>query len=544
MLRKVLSVTFAVCLSQPVPAETRKISSFVADYRELTGTIIATPNSGADGTYIDLGTKDGVRAGDVFTIVSTKESVEHPITKEEIAIEPGIETVLGITRTNPNYSDARLLKGKQPAPGSQIKRFSGLSAYFVDTESKGRDLYAKLRNQAPQIKWLGYLNTPFYEAPKGFDGLIFRYTGPALQVDLAPNWPVGSYSVEKDHPARQGLRARPQNGQGPQAAPKHVLSLEAQPISSDILVHESGILIVSGTSNRVTITSVVNDQARELTEFPVPSKNRLLAVRWWTPENHHQTFLALTTWDGQDVEGMLLKLNKDQVTVLRTDLPFILGTFDLDANKTPETLIGQAFEREGFFGQSMTELTLNNNDSLRQQKPSLDLPDTFHVIGSLIADLMGDEKMEFASIRDRKLIVTDSDGIIVHRTARHVGTDTSSLIYELDPAREFSPVMHIYFNPSPILATHFGAQHPAILFPRTQGSSAGFLSSEEDHSSKTQVGYLQFRDNQTIESDLPYRLKGTIASLAEKEGVILTLLSYDTLSSKSGASLLSMPLGY
>ncbi|AHI30003.1 hypothetical protein [Marinobacter similis] len=476
MLKKFFSVTFALCFAQPVLAETSEISRIAEEYSGLSGTVIPAPNSEAKRTYIDLGTEDGVRAGDVFTVFSRKESVEHPITNEKIAIEPSVETVLGITRSNQSYSDAQILKGKPPAPGSRIKRFGGLPAYFIDTETKGRDLYAKLRRQIPQIKWLGYLNAPLDEARTGFNGLIFRYSEPTLQVDYVPGWPVGSHSLGKHHfaPQAQDLTARPQNERGHQIDPNYVLSLEPRPISSDILVQESRILIAAGTADQVTITSIADDQARELTRFTVPNKNQLLAVRWWKPQNLPQTFLALTTWDGKDVEGMLLMLDTDQVTVLRTDLPFILGAFDLNADKTPETLIGQAFERERFFGRSVQELTLNSNLSLRLQKPALHLPDTFNVIGALIADLTGDEQMEFVSIRNQELIVKDNDGNILHRTARNVGTRTSSLIYELDPEREFSPVIHVYLNPSPILATQIEAQHPAILFPRSQEPPPSF----------------------------------------------------------------------
>ena len=141
----------------------------------------------------------------------------------------------------------------------------------------------------------------------------------------------------------------------------------------------------------------------------------MLSVRWWQPEGSSRLFLALTTWDGEKVEGMLLRLDGDQVTEFRTNLPFMLGAFDLDGNRTAETLIGQPFNRNDFYGQPLREFSISADNALQQNTPSLSLPASFRVIGSLLTDLTGDGKFESISISDSALVVRNSSDLsLIH----------------------------------------------------------------------------------------------------------------------------------
>ena len=546
MNRKFLPIVIFIFLCTSVSAEMAVTNKITEDFDAKTGIVIPGPANEKNNIFIDLGTSQGVRVGDLFSVMGEPSTIIHPSTGKEVVLEPSVSSVLGITRAADQYSYAKVIRGISPSAGESVRRFTGLSAYFVDPSEQGRAIFSQLRDKLQHIEWLGYLSGARSKAPESFRGLVFTLAESKLTVDYAPDWPVASYPVDGSRNEKHvpDNPATPYLGRGLPFLPypERVASLPLQPISGDILIRDKELLIASGTQDEIIVSSSVGAMTQEIVRFSVPHRNKLLAVRWWQPKNSKHPILALTTWDGQDVEGMLLQLENNQITELSVGLPYIYGAFDLNGDKTPESLFGQPFDREDFYGQPIREFSLQSDTSLKQHEPRLHFPRSFRVVGSLITDFTGDGEFEFIAINDQKLVVRNAADKIVHRSERNVGTGLSALTYDLYPSQAFSPVIRVNIEPSPVLVNTSGGQGRFLIFPRQEGISSSY-SPITSNSNTNSLGSLTFDGERFIESTLPYRLQGLIASMAENLGKVWILLSLDdpegTSNNGSGAELMS-----
>jgi hypothetical protein len=546
MNRKFLPIVIFIFLCTPVSAEMAVTNKIIEDFDAKTGIVISSPANEENNIFIDLGTSQGIKVGDLFSVIGERSTIIHPTTGKEIVLEPSVSSVLAITRAADQYSYAKVILGSSPSAGESVSRFTGLSAYFVDSSEQGRAIFSQLRDKLQHIEWLGYLSGAQSKAPESFRGLVFTLAGAKLTVDYAPDWPVASYPVDGSRNEKRvpDNPATPYLGRGLPFLPypDRVASLSLQPISGDILIRDKELLIASGSQDEIVISSSIGTVPQEIVRFPVPHRNKLLAVRWWQPDTSKQPILALTTWDGQDVEGMLLQLENNQVTELSVGLPYIYGTFDLNGDKIPESLFGQPFDRQDFYGQPIRKFSLKNDESLSQQEPTLPFPRSFRVLGSLVTDFTGDNEVEFIAINDQKLVIRSVADKIIHRSERNVGTGLSSLTYDLDPSQDFSPVIRVNIEPSPVLVTASGGQEQFLIFPRQEGIDSSY-SPITSNSNTNSFGSLTFDGEHFIESTLPYRLQGLIASMAESLGKVWILLSLDnpddTSNNGSGAELMS-----
>jgi hypothetical protein len=111
----------------------------------------------------------------------------------------------------------------------------------------------------------------------------------------------------------------------------------------------------------------------------------------------------------------------------------------------------------------------------------------FRVTGSLLTDLTGDGKFESISISDRALVVRDSSDNVIHRSERDVGTELSSLSYEISPSRAFSPVAHASIEPSPVLLNGPENQKRFLTFPRNGRADSAISSVDSEKQGKNPV---------------------------------------------------------
>ncbi|WP_420389539.1 hypothetical protein [Marinobacter sp.] len=548
MLRNILFIAFLLGLGSSAIAEETLEDKVIRDFGPKTAVVVSGPASESRQIYIDLGKLDGIRVGDLFSVSGPEQTVKHPSTGVEITLESEASALVGVTRINEDYASAVVIDGPSPETGQEVRRFRGLKAYFIDPSGKGRELYTELRTQLSHIEWLGYSLQDEADLPDGFNGLIFRYTASKLTTDYTSSWPVASYPIEGNSDAVSAQRASELyqlEGLPSLPYPERLASLPIQPVSSDILVKDKRLLIAAGTMDQITVISYPGvdtqpeENATQVVSFSVPHRNRLLAVRWWQPKGHPKPFLALTTWDGLNVEGMLMELDGNQVTEFRTDLPFILGTFDLDRNQIAESLLGQSFNRNDFFGQPVHQFSISAENTLQQHSPSLPLPPSFKVLGSLIADLTGDGKFEYIVIHDQRLVVRDSAGSVIHKSERDVGTGLSSLSYDLYPDRPFSPVVDINIEASPLVRDASGNQKQLLIFPR-RGTSGDTFSQATSSATTNRFGALVFDRDRFMESTVPYRLEGKIAAMALDGSEIRILLSTPDSGNEPGAELLSL----
>ena len=199
-----------------------------------------------------------------------------------------------------------------------------------------------------------------------------------------------------------------------------------------------------------------------------------------------------------------------------------MGTFDLDGNGSREELLGQPFERNGFFGQPIYRLAVDAAGELETAPLSYPTPDKFTVTGSLIADFTGDGKNEFIDIRDRKLTVYSATGEEIFRSASKVGTGVTRLSYDLHPSQQFSPLVEVMIEAPPTLMKLSGSEQNSLVFSTIAGAGISF-GNPSTRSSPLSI--LGFPGNQFIESTV-YTLEGSILSTLNDAGRLYFLTSY------------------
>jgi hypothetical protein len=141
-------------------------------------------------------------------------------------------------------------------------------------------------------------------------------------------------------------------------------------------------------------------------------------------------------------------LYNNQLTAVERGLDSILGSFDLDKDGRPETLLSQNFDADSFFGRSINEMYWHNSQ-LKQKDITLELPTKFTVIGGLLADLTGDGKLEAAYVRNGSLWVYSGKKKI-YVSPRQMGGSLSALTYKVDPTLLDYRSTSVFFEVAPI----------------------------------------------------------------------------------------------
>ena len=512
-------VFFLAFTSTQILAQSVSLNQIVRDLGEKTGTVIRSSDKGGN-LLIDIGGQQAIEAGDIFTGSSASDTVIHPTTGEKIRVSPKAMTIVGVTQVEKDYSYATLISGPPPAAGDKIVRLGGVPAYFIDPEKVAGPLFIKLRERVPHIQWLGYLSGADAKVPENFVGLVVRLDGEQMTVDYTPGWPVKAYTLDNSNVPTSRSRL---NSPAPEFPyPEPVLSLSRATIAADMTTVDDQLLIASSTGESVQIHVRNGENAEQLAEMPIPNRNRLLAMRWWQPGVGQPVMLALTMWDGESAEGALLKWDNNRLTTIKASLPFIMGTFDLDGNGSREELLGQPFERNGFFGQPIYRLAVDAAGELETAPLSYPTPDKFTVTGSLIADFTGDGKNEFIDIRDRKLTIYSATGEEIFRSASKVGTGVTRLSYDLHPSQQFSPLVEVMIEAPPTLMKLSGSEQNSLVFSTIAGAGISF-GNPSTRSSPLSI--LGFPGNQFIESSV-YTLEGSILSTLNDAGRLYFLTSY------------------
>ena len=512
-------VFFLAFTSTQILAQSVSLNQIVRDLGEKTGTVIRSSDKGGN-LLIDIGGQQAIEAGDIFTGSSASDTVIHPTTGEKIRVSPKAMTIVGVTQVEKDYSYATLISGPPPAAGDKIVRLGGVPAYFIDPAKEAGPLFIKLRERVPHIQWLGYLSGADAKVPENFVGLVVRLDGEQMTVDYTPGWPVKAYTLDNSNVPTSRSRL---NSPAPEFPyPEPVLSLSRATIAADMTTVDDQLLIASSTGESVQIHVRNGENAEQLAEMPIPNRNRLLAMRWWQPGVGQPVMLALTMWDGESAEGALLKWDNNRLTTIKASLPFIMGTFDLDGNGSREELLGQPFERNGFFGQPIYRLAVDAAGELETAPLSYPTPDKFTVTGSLIADFTGDGKNEFIDIRDRKLTIYSATGEKIFRSASKVGTGVTRLSYDLYPSQQFSPLVEVMIEAPPTLMKLSGSEQNSLVFSTIAG---GGISFGNPSTRSSPLSILGFPGNQFIESTV-YTLEGSILSTLNDAGRLYFLTSY------------------
>ena len=488
------------------------VDDIAADFKPISGYLVMPEGN---EYIIDLDSTHGIATGDLFSVLAPGKKIVHPVTKKVLGTLEEVKGILKITRIKKGFSFARVVgKSTNIKRGDPIRRYGNLPAIFWDYTGKGRPFFSQLQAALPDLKWQDYAQAqnarPSQPAANAAtrNALTFILTDGGLKVRDPEFSVLKSYDIRgslsktgASAPAAAAAAAAPVIVATPPKpdvdvktaipAPKQTTGVktqapvfsEAQTIANlpdvslitDFIKYDDQLLMASTNGDEIQIYNVADELepiASGAPTFPV----RILSLKWWVPKNGSGLYLAASVWSNRDknVRGQIFRLEGESLRPKIQGIRRILGTFDLNGDGWPETLLGQEFSGETFFGRRLNELNLSG-DQIQYLKPSTVLPRHFTVLGSVFADLTGDGQLEAAYIRKRILYIYAGKKRL-YKSPKEMGGSLSFLTYDIDPTFNNVQTTSVAFEVSPVASDLDGDGQPELLAVASDRNIFGSLA--------------------------------------------------------------------
>ena len=446
----------------------------------------------ASGEFlIDLDASKGISTGDLFSVVVPGQKLTHPVTGKVLGTLEQVKAILKVTRLQSGFSYTRVLgKGNSIKRGDQVRRYENIPTRFWDYTGKGESFFFQLRNSLPSLKWQDYgmaqagkPKTPGKPA-EGEASLLFILTSEGLEVRDSEFQLIHRYAVPESMAAVGPAAAvtlaspPPSSGTTPAAAPppppvpyKQEKGV-AKPGGG--ITYEAtfpGFQVVGSFSKATLMADFVRDGGRVLMagtdgygiqiydagqDFNLVAKGATrngswnLALQWWRPSENSDLYLVVTALINHNVEGTIFALQGDQLVAVKERISYFLGAFDRDGDGNPETLLGQSFDRDLFWGRRIRKLRLVQGE-LKISRPDFKLPSRFNVLGSLFADVTGDGRLETIVVRDKALYIFNGKKEL-YESPPGMGGSLSVVTYDVNPDAKDVLTNTAMVNVSPVAA--------------------------------------------------------------------------------------------
>lgn len=153
------------------------------DFAPIDGIILMTMG---DSYLVDLDANQGLRPGDILSVMEPGETIVHPQTRDIVGRIDQVVGYLEVTRVMSGYSYADLLtEGLALRSGDLVRRFEQVPAYIDPSVSES--LQRRLRLGLDHLQWL---DTPATEAGIG---LYFGMQDERLSITDSGGALIGSY---------------------------------------------------------------------------------------------------------------------------------------------------------------------------------------------------------------------------------------------------------------------------------------------------------------------------------------------------------------
>jgi hypothetical protein len=567
MIRRRAVIFSCLLLIATVSSSRAEVPDEIArDFAPLPGYVVKP----ADGEFlIDRGATDGIAAGDLFSVLRPGEQIVHPVTGKVLGTLDRVKGFLQVTRVRPGYSHARPLEEREKiVPGDVIRRFERIPAAFLDTTGTGRPVYDRLRTALPELEWRIVAAPADGKAslPEG-TMLAFVLEDGRLEV-LGPDRILRSYEMEggkgegtlpptasresaDERATGRGLPSggkRGPVGKAPSADVAVRGELPAGTIMADFVRDGDRLLLAVTDGTRIDVFAVGDNLVR-LGGGEPPRSGSVYSLHWWRPRPDGIPLLAATVavdenqayshTTGQTVIGVVFTFSDGRLTPIPEELPFLLGSFDRDGDGIPETLLGQSFDRDIFYGDRVREIRLKGG-KLAIDEPSIPIPRPFSVQGTLFADLTGDGRPETVVVRKGKMVVYDGTKLL-YESSRQMGGSLSVLTYDLNPGAKDRLFTTAAFDVPPVAVDLDGDGRVEVVAISSEGSGALGLGSGIR---KSWLSTLDYRDGRFVRGTLGPELELPLQGLYPgRDGIYVVATHPSSWGKSKGASqLLFFPL--
>jgi len=569
-----------------LPAQAGVFDAILKDFAPLDGYLVMPVGN---EFLIDLDAGDGVAVGDLFTVVKGGEKVIHPVTGEVLGTLDQVKGVLQVTRVKSGYSYVRPLNQTGDLkPGDSIRRYENLQAVFWDYTGQGTPVYAHLKETLPRLEWLDYAvaqagrpKTPSASSAKG-EALFFVLNGTGLSVHGADYQVIHAYTgpdLPGEKPmAPAALPTQPMLPQAtvPIAGVENPVKWDAAPGGASrggdgyqmvfsgydtlgelpesvmaVFTRQADQLLLACTDGKEIRVFKVADEAVPLAQGRTERPGQIIALHWWQPTVGGPLYLAVvssveenqavTSATPQTISGAIFQLQDQRLLVVREGLPYLLGSFDRDGDGAHETLLGQNFDRDVFFGSELKEIQIQDGKVVTR-RPDFELPGGFPVQGSLFADLTGDGRPETIFIR-RRILSIYAGAQAMYESPQQMGGSLSGMTFTRNPGAVDQLFTTQPFEIQPVTADLDGDGHLELVAVASEGSAL-HLAGMGFSISKAWLSVLRYANGTFVRGRLGDDLENPIQGLAVDGNRVLLVStqSGSVFSGKRRSHLLALPL--
>lgn len=558
------------------------LDQLARDFSSISGYVVKK----CDGQFIiDLDTSDGIIQGDIFSVVSSGEKLVHPVTGEIIGSLKQVKGILKVVRVKTGFSFTRPLLGENEIhAGDSIQRYEDITAVFWDYTEDGRNFFHRLQNKVPSLKWSGYDQAQQFRpqkpgpVPETGTAIVFILAGDTLNVRGPEFMLLHTYklseipatdtttsrftpmpesspteispSFHEERPSASDMPLEPKwdrsAGSAEPAEPvfagvNFVEKLSGPPsIMADFISYDNELLLATTDGYKIDVFNIKNGMV-PVAKGDTEIRGKILWLSWWQPDPSRKPFLAVVNWVDNSPSGTLFELHNDTLKPLGDRISMFIGAFDIDGDDSPETLLGQRYDPEEFFGHRIRELKWTGGE-FKDQKPPVKLPRRFTVSGSLIGDLTGDSVPESAFIRDNILYIYSGKEAI-YKSSRIMGGTLSTLLYEVNPGTKDPMTNSIAIEIPPIRTDLVGNNIPELIAVASKQSALSYTGIDPGIE-KSWLTVLKYENGQFTEGTLGDEIKSPIQGLEIYGGQVLMLTSKtgSVLSQGGSSRLIALPL--
>ncbi|MFO7970626.1 MAG: hypothetical protein R6U40_02610 [Desulfobacterales bacterium] len=380
---------------------------------EELGTLEAKVIKASHGRYlINMGTIHGIKKGNLWTVYSTDEQVIEPVTGKKLGVLPAPLAIGKVTGVEKYFSEISVKCFKESCnikSGITAIRYRDIKTMFYDVNGFSFRLYELIRAMLPSLDWQGYRSiensADVTQLPEGVvivadkERITIWSGGEILSIydEL-----TSSRSLPQPPPAQSTLPViETKEGDHKQETVTTPLGVMIPGLSTSLKI--KNYRAVTSINHIVDSVGILEADGTKRPYFIYLSNKTLYARGVGTGEKYQYDYkgfgdvvnmslesnglIALNIYvEGEGMESQLLKFTKDGFAVLAKNIDYILEFLDMNGNGVNESLIGQDFDVENFFGSRVFRLSMNDSGRITQQDP-IDTPSGFNLLGSIMADL-------------------------------------------------------------------------------------------------------------------------------------------------------------
>jgi hypothetical protein len=301
------------------------------NFQSVDGVII----KGVEGEYLlDLGSDNGVRNGDLISVMGPREVVKHPVSGEVIGRLDHAKAILRITRIKPDFAWARLLNPIATIrPADPVRRFGEIPALFMAPNSDNQALFNELQLALPHLAW-----QPWGVTTLSGPGLIFTHEHQTLTVrddagTLFGAWPL-TPAGEKTGTTAPRQSAGKMTMIGPQFTGKAI-----------------GVAIADFDGNGNNEVALALDDRIEIgryngkdwipvSRFDLPDAIKVLTLDCADIDGNGRSELLITAVRGEQLTSQIWGYDGTAYRLIAKDLPWFWRVIDLPGE--PGVILGQA----------------------------------------------------------------------------------------------------------------------------------------------------------------------------------------------------------